>query len=158
MFILLWPHNILVMFKGQTQFARYCYYQCCRSLVSDLCQAKSMWAELSSYWNTKRSSHQLFIYIWTLVFVEGASSTITEAEVFWPQIIWSKGSGNVSLFPASVSILILQGQPGGRIWSPCSLNPWFLSWNCQFWWAVFMTPSHPENWMNSIILNPREHL
>lgn len=53
-----------------------------------------------------------------LFYARGASSTVREVEVISPQIIWSKGSGNEILFPASVSVLVL---------SPFWLKPQFWS-------------------------------
>lgn len=84
-----------------------------------------------------------------LFYARGASSTVREVEVISPQIIWSKGSGNEILFPASVSALVL---------SPFWLKPQFLILKYRFWWVVVTIYFYHGKQMNSIILNPREQL
>lgn len=116
------------------------------TLVSEMCLAKTMWTELSSSENTTRS-----------FYVRGASSTVRKVEVICPQIIWSQGSGSASLFPASVSVLVLEEKPGVRSWCPFWLKPQFLILKCRFLWIVTIYSYH-EKEMNSIILNPREQL
>lgn len=95
------------------------------TLASEMCLAKIMWTELSSSENTTRS-----------FYVRGASSTVGEVQVICPQIIWSQDSGTVSLFPACVSVLVLEEKPGVRSWCPFCRKPQFLILKCRFWWVV----------------------
>lgn len=122
--------------------------------VSGTCQARSMWERLSSFRHAERSWQQLFIYIWTLVFVRGASSTITEQNLLTSAQL-NQGQWQHELVSCQ-PVLTLEGQPGGRGWALCSLISGFLSWKFQFWWAVLMVSSHCEHWVNSANLNPRE--
>lgn len=113
-----------------------------------------MWVRLSSFRHAERSWQQLFIYIWTLVFVRGASSTITEQNLLTSAQL-SQGQWQHELVSCQ-PVLTLEGQPGGRGWAPCSLFSEFLSCKFQFCWAVLMVSSHCEHRVSSITLNPRE--